>query len=223
MLNALNNIPLCNVDQTCSAGRAQLEQLAQGRNNGTLAAQPAVQGLQAAVQNLTTLLATTANSLRAAGGNTAGMSQKIARMQAAADQLADGSRRLADGVRTLVDQTKQMGSGMNQAADLLLSMKRDASQPSMAGMYIPPQVLTLGRLQERREDVHLARRAFGALPRRNEIRPVQHGGDGSGGIDSRHGARRAAEHLALGCVDIDGRNDRDVQHDSQLLRRRRSA
>ena len=57
-------------------------------------------------------------------------------------QLADGSRRLADGVRTLVDQTKQMGLGMNQAAELLLSMKRDATQPSMAGMYIPPQVLT---------------------------------------------------------------------------------
>jgi RND superfamily putative drug exporter len=108
----------------------------------TFAPQPAAQGLQAAVQNLTTLLATTSNSLRAAGGDTAGMSQKIAGMQAAADQLADGSRRLADGVRTLVDQTKRMGAGMNQAADLLLSMKRDATQQSMAGMYIPPQVLT---------------------------------------------------------------------------------
>jgi putative drug exporter of the RND superfamily len=35
-----------------------------------------------------------------------------------------------------------MGLGMNQAANLLLSIKHDASQPSMAGMYIPPQVLT---------------------------------------------------------------------------------
>jgi putative drug exporter of the RND superfamily len=35
-----------------------------------------------------------------------------------------------------------MGVGMNQAADLLMSMKRDASDPSMSGMYIPPQVLT---------------------------------------------------------------------------------
>jgi putative drug exporter of the RND superfamily len=142
MLNALNNIPLCNVDQTCSAGRAQLEQLAQGRDNGTLAAQPALQSLQAAVQGLSTLLATTANGLRGAVGNTAGVSQQIARMQEAADALAAASRRLADGVRTLVDQTKRMGSGMNQAADLLLSMKRDASQQSMAGMYIPPQVLS---------------------------------------------------------------------------------
>jgi RND superfamily putative drug exporter len=31
--------------------------------------------------------------------------------------------------------------GMNQAGDLLLSMKHDAAQPSMAGMYIPPAVL----------------------------------------------------------------------------------
>jgi RND superfamily putative drug exporter len=107
-----------------------------------LTTQPAVQGLQAGVQNLTALLATASNGLRAASNSTAGVQQKIAQMQAAADQLADGSRRLADGVRTLVDQVKQMGHGMNQAAGLLLSMKRDATQPSMAGMYIPPQVLT---------------------------------------------------------------------------------
>jgi RND superfamily putative drug exporter len=107
-----------------------------------LTTQPAVQGMQAEVQNLTALLATASNGLRTAGNSTAGVQQKIAQMQAAADQLADGSRRLADGVRTLVDQVKKMGLGMNQAADVLLSMKRDATQPSMAGMYIPSQVLT---------------------------------------------------------------------------------
>jgi RND superfamily putative drug exporter len=107
-----------------------------------LTKQPPVQGLQAAVQNLTAQLATASNGLRAVGSNAAGMQQKVAGMQAAADQLADGSRRLADGVRTLVDKVKQMGLGMNQAADLLLSMKRDATQPSMAGMYIPSQVIS---------------------------------------------------------------------------------
>jgi putative drug exporter of the RND superfamily len=142
LLDALNNYPLCNADQACSAGRAQLAQLVQARNNGTLAAQPAVQGLQAAVQNLGTQLATAGSSLRAAVPNGAGVQQQIAQMQAVADQLADGSRRLADGVRTLVNQTKQMGLGMNQAAGLLLSMQRDAAQQSMAGMYIPPQVLS---------------------------------------------------------------------------------
>jgi RND superfamily putative drug exporter len=107
-----------------------------GRSNGTPAA-----GLQAAVQNLRGVLTTAANGLRSAGGSTAGVQQKITSLQAVADQLADGSRRVADGVRTLVDQTKKMGLGMNQAADLLLSMKRDASQQPMAGMYIPAQVL----------------------------------------------------------------------------------
>jgi putative drug exporter of the RND superfamily len=139
MLDALNNNPMCNADPACSS---DLAQLVQARNNGTFASQPTVQSVQAAVQNLTALLATTGNSLRAAGPNTAAVQQQIARMQTVADQLADGSRRLAEGVRTLVEQTKQMGLGMNQAAKLLLSMKRDASQQSMAGMYIPPQVFT---------------------------------------------------------------------------------
>ncbi|MGO9349313.1 MAG: RND family transporter [Mycobacterium sp.] len=142
MLNALNNIPLCNAEPACSTGRADLQQRVQARNNGTLATQPAAQSLQAAAQSLSTLLATAGNSLRAASVNTAGVPQQIARVQETADALADGSRRLAEGVRTLVNQTKQMGLGMNQAADFLLSMKRDAAQQSMAGMYIPPQVLS---------------------------------------------------------------------------------
>lgn len=104
--------------------------------------QPAAQGVQTAVQSLTTQLATATGGLRALSGNAAGMARRIAGMQAAADQLADGSRRLADGVRTLVDKVKQMGLGMNQAAEVLLSMKRDATAPSMSGMYIPSQALT---------------------------------------------------------------------------------
>jgi len=64
-------------------------------------------------------------------------------MQEGANALADGSQAAGPGLSgALVDQTKQMGLGMNQAATCLLSMKRDASQPSMAGMYIPPKVLT---------------------------------------------------------------------------------
>ena len=122
-----------------------LEQLVQARNKSTLDApqRAAAQNVQSTVQRLSTLLATAGGSLRAAGINSpAGVPQRIAQMQEGADALADGSQRLDQGVRALVDQTKQMGLGMNQAADLLLSMKRDASQPSMAGMYIPPKVLT---------------------------------------------------------------------------------
>lgn len=101
--------------------------------------QPAAQGVRTAVQSLTTQLATATGGLRALSGNAAGMAHRIAGMQAAADQLADGSRRLADGVRTLVEKVKQMGLGMNQAAEVLLSMRRDATAPSMSGMYIPSQ------------------------------------------------------------------------------------
>jgi RND superfamily putative drug exporter len=97
-----------------------------------------VPGLHGVVQGLNAQLTTAANRLGAVGG----MRQKTAGLLTVADQLADGSRRLAAGVRALVDQTTQMGRGMNQAADLLLSMKRDASPQSMAGEYIPPNMLT---------------------------------------------------------------------------------
>jgi RND superfamily putative drug exporter len=202
MLEALNTSPQCSADPACSAGRSHLEQLVQARNNGTLdAAQTAAaHNVQSTVQHLSTLLATAGGSLRAAGiDSPAGVPHRIAQMQEGADALADGSQRLDQGVRALVDQTKQMGLGMNQAADLLLSMKH-----------------------ERREDVHLARRAFGALRRRDEIRPIQHSRDGPGEIDSGYGSRRAAQHLALGCRDIGARPHRDVQRDPQLLQRRRS-
>jgi RND superfamily putative drug exporter len=138
MLDVLNTSPQCSADPACSAGRSHLEQLVRARNNGTLetAQRTAAQNVQSAVQHLSTLLAS-------AGINSpGGVPQRIAQLQEGADALADGSRRLDQGVRALVDQTKQMGLGMNQAADLLLSMKRDASQTAMAGMYIPPKVLT---------------------------------------------------------------------------------
>jgi RND superfamily putative drug exporter len=135
MLDALNASPQCNADPACTAGRAQLQQLAQAQSGGTLTAQIVlvVQRLQTKMQILSTLLA--------AAGNT-NVPQRLAHLQAGADALADGSQRLDQGVRALVDQTKKMGVGMNQAADLLLSMNRDSSRNSMAGMYIPPKVIT---------------------------------------------------------------------------------
>jgi RND superfamily putative drug exporter len=134
MLDALNASPQCNANPACTAGRAQLQQLAQAQT-GTFTAQIAlvVQRLQSTMQRLSTLLA--------AAGN-ANVPQRLAHLQEGADALANGSQRLDQGVRALVDQTKKMGVGMNQAADLLLSMNRDASRNSMAGMYIPPKVIT---------------------------------------------------------------------------------
>jgi RND superfamily putative drug exporter len=134
MLDALNASPQCNANPACTAGRAQLQQLAQAQT-GTFTAQIVlvVQRLQSTMQRLSTLLA--------AAGN-ANVGQRLAHLQEGADALANGSQQLDQGVRALVDQTKKMGVGMNQAADLLLSMNRDASRNSMAGMYIPPTVIT---------------------------------------------------------------------------------
>lgn len=135
MVNALNASPQCDADPACTAGRSQLQRLVQARVDGTLSAQVVlvVQKLQAKLQRLSALL-TAATSADAP--------QRIARLQHDADALADGSQRLDRGVRALVDQTKKLGTGMDQAADLLLSINRDASRNSMAGMYIPPKVIT---------------------------------------------------------------------------------
>jgi RND superfamily putative drug exporter len=138
MLDALGNNPLCNADPTC---RSRINQLFQARNNGASDVIPELQNMRSAAQGLTSQLGTAAGTLRTASAN-ADVQQRLSRLQTIADQLADGSHRLALGVRELVDQTKQMGLGMNQAADLLLQMKGDAPHASMAGMYIPPKVLT---------------------------------------------------------------------------------
>jgi putative drug exporter of the RND superfamily len=140
MLAALNNSAQCDADAACSAGRTSLQQLASAGNGQ---AQASAQNVLATAQKLGTLIQSANSNLRSAGiTSPAAAQQKMAQMQQGANSLADGSKQLADGVQTLVDQTKKMGVGMNQAADLLTSMKRDASDPSMSGMYIPPQVLT---------------------------------------------------------------------------------
>ncbi|AEV72862.1 X-X-X-Leu-X-X-Gly heptad repeat-containing protein [Mycolicibacterium rhodesiae NBB3] len=137
MLSALNNSPQCDADPVCSDGRTKLQQLA------AAGPAPSAQDVLTKVTSLSSLMQSTAAELRAAGvGDPAALQQKIAQVEQGANALADGSKQLAAGVKTLVDQTKRMGVGMNQAAGLLNSIERDASQPSMSGMYVPPQILT---------------------------------------------------------------------------------
>jgi putative drug exporter of the RND superfamily len=62
-------------------------------------------------------------------------------MQQGLDSLADGGRPVADGVQQLVDQTKRMGADLGDASEFLLAMKNNAATPTMAGVYIPAQVL----------------------------------------------------------------------------------
>ena len=134
MLAALNDSPQCDADASCSAGRAELQQLAVRTST------PGVSGdaLADTLQRVNAMLQP------AVTDGTAAAQQKVIQMERGADALADGSAKVADGVQALVDQTKRMGTGMNQAAALLTSIKRDASAPSMAGMYVPPQLLTTG-------------------------------------------------------------------------------
>ncbi|MGO4445286.1 RND family transporter [Mycobacterium sp. 2YAF39] len=137
MLDALNNSPQCDADPACSNGRATLAQLASAGPGAS------AQDVLAKVEQLSNLLQSAGTDLQSQGvGNPAAAQQKIAQMEQGANALAESSQQLATGVKTLVDQTKRMGAGMNQAADLLNSIKQDASQPSMAGMYVPSSILT---------------------------------------------------------------------------------
>lgn len=136
MLAALNNSPQCDADTACADGRAQLQRLA-AAGTGQAA------GVLSAAQSLNSMMQSASANLRSAGIDSPAAAQgKIAQMEQGANALADGSQQLATGVQLLVDQTKKMGTGLNQAAGLLLSIKQDATQPSMSGMYVPPQILT---------------------------------------------------------------------------------
>ena len=82
-------------------------------------------------------------SLEAAGINDPDdLAAQLSLLQQGIDMLAVASRQVADGVNLLVDQTKRLGVGLEQASLFLLSMKNNATTPSMAGFYIPAQILT---------------------------------------------------------------------------------
>ncbi len=153
VLNALNASPVCDGDPACVAAREQLKQAAIARNNGTLdriadlARQlQTVHGYQTLGATASTLNATLRavnQALQASGLNSpAAVQNQLNQLTQGVDTLAQGSRQVADGVALLVDQTKRLGAGLDQASSFLLAMKRDATTPSMAGFYIPAQILT---------------------------------------------------------------------------------
>jgi uncharacterized membrane protein YdfJ with MMPL/SSD domain len=81
-------------------------------------------------------------SLQAAGiTDPADLEAQLNQLQQGIELLAVASRQVADGVRLLVDQTKTLGAGLAEASAFLLSMKNNANTPSMAGFYIPAQIL----------------------------------------------------------------------------------
>lgn len=153
VLNALNASPVCDADPACVTAREQLKQAAIARKNGTLdrlsdlARQlQSVHGYQTLGATASTLRATldaVNKALQASGlSSPAAAASQLNQLTVGINTLAQGSRQVADGVSLLVDQTKRLGAGLDQASSFLLAMKRDATTPSMAGFYIPPQILT---------------------------------------------------------------------------------
>ena len=153
VLAALDGSAICNIDPACRSSRDELRRLVTARGDGSfdkiadlgkqLQSAQDVQTVESTVKRLRGALATAAGAVHSMGlDQPGGLQSKLAELQQGADALADGSRKLAEGVQLLVDQTRQMGAGLADASAFLLAMKNDASTPSMAGFYIPPQILT---------------------------------------------------------------------------------
>jgi RND superfamily putative drug exporter len=153
VLTALDGSPICSLDPACRSSRDELRRLVTARGDGSfdkiaelgrqLQSTQDVQSIESTVTRLQGALSTAAGAVHSMGlDQPGGLQSKLAELQQGADALADGSHKLAEGVQLLVDQTRQMGAGLADASAFLLAMKNDASAPSMAGFYIPPQVLT---------------------------------------------------------------------------------
>jgi putative drug exporter of the RND superfamily len=146
---ALDGSPYCDSNPVCITARDQFRTLQTARNDGTL--DKLVSQLQSTgpLSNLSQTVTKLSQSMKSLTGSMGslglagpgGGKSPLGNMQQGLDQLADGSRQLADGVQQLVDQTKRMGTDLGDASVFLLAMKNDAATPSMAGFYIPPQVL----------------------------------------------------------------------------------
>jgi putative drug exporter of the RND superfamily len=154
VLTALQGNPVCNADASCSDTRNKFEQIAAQRDAGALddfneaarqlAGSSDKESLSATVKKLNGALSSVSKAAAAAGLNSPGGAQSsLSQLQQGANRLAGGSREVAGGVDQLVDQIKLMASGLDQASTFLLTMRSQASDPSMAGFNIPAEVLGL--------------------------------------------------------------------------------
>ncbi|WP_082965379.1 RND family transporter [Mycobacterium sp. ACS1612] len=153
VLTALDGSLTCNLDPSCRNSREELRRIVTAMNDGTfdrfadlaqaLQSTQQSQTLDSTVTRLHGVLDTATQAVQKMGlDQPGGLQNRLAQLQQGADALADGSQKLAEGVQVLVDQTRTLGSGLSQASDFLLAMKNDAQAPSMAGFYVPPQLLT---------------------------------------------------------------------------------
>ena len=148
--SATNAVDAIN-DPRIEDSRVQLQQLA---HNGTLdeiaqlarelPSTPETQAIQSTANGLRQTLTNATDGLQSLGVDSPASARvQLASMQQGADALAAGGQRLADGVQRLVDQTRRIGAGLHEASAFLLALRHDAaSNPTMGGFYIPPEVLT---------------------------------------------------------------------------------
>ncbi|MCQ4361866.1 RND family transporter [Mycobacterium gordonae] len=159
VLIALQGNPVCDLDTSCSATRAQFERVVAARNDGSLdeindlARQLETfqdrQTLNATVDRLRNALNGLTKAMHAMGlDQPGGLQTGLNNLQHGADRAAGGSRQVADGVEQLVGQVKDMGAGLAEAAAFLLSLKDDAAEPSMAGFNIPAQLLRMDEFKK---------------------------------------------------------------------------
>lgn len=152
MVNALDASPQCNRDPACVASRADLRALTAPQNAQTirtitelgreLESTDGTQTLDETLRDLGDTIDAATEAARELNLESASsVPQQLASVEQGANLLADSSRALAIGTQLLVDQTKTMGAGLDQASAFLQAMRRDANSPTMAGFYIPPQIL----------------------------------------------------------------------------------
>ena len=131
VVRTLQNNPNCDMDPACASDRDRWQRVVEVLDK----VQPA---MDAAGKVLSQLGST----------NSGGLQQQIAKIDQGADALAEGSRQLADGVKTLNEQTGELGNGLEDASDFLLSMKRNATDPGTAGFFISPEILDNKNFQD---------------------------------------------------------------------------
>jgi RND superfamily putative drug exporter len=153
MMTALNFSPVCAMDPACQNSRAVLQRLVSAHDDGALRSlsdlaqqlqsTDGTQSVDSTVNALQEKLKDAADAARKLGlDKPDGIQRKLTELQNGANTLADASKQLADGVQVLVDQVRQMGPGLGDASSFLMAMRTNAREPSMAGFYIPPQILS---------------------------------------------------------------------------------
>ncbi|OBK41728.1 hypothetical protein A5658_17735 [Mycobacterium sp. 1245111.1] len=159
VLTALRGNPVCDLNESCSNTRSEFEQLLGPQNQedvdaiNDLARQmgdyPDKKELKASTDRMRASISKLTGVLKTLGmDQPGGLQANLDQLQGGANQFAGGSRQIADAVNQLVDQVKQLGAGLSESATFLLSLKKDAAQPSMGGFNIPAQLLRLPEFQD---------------------------------------------------------------------------